>query len=202
MKAAATWEPVGTLRPDPQNPVIHTADEVSQLRALIADTVWTEPIVCRTSDRMVIAGHRRLAAAMLAMQDSPTWQLSDAPKPGLVPVRFVEVTDAQMRRLNLASNALAKQSAWDEDRLLEQLQALGDDAHGIGLDDFLGFEEEPEPEPKPIRVWDGSAMSSDERLVIRLDVPHDEAGRVRQLLAESFPLAPLRVFLQFSGAEP
>jgi hypothetical protein len=116
-KAAATWEHVGTLRPDPDNPVIHTDEEVAELQKLIADTVWTEPIVCRREDRQIIAGHRRLAAALLAIEGDPAWKLSDAPKPGTVPVRFVDVTVAQARRLNLASNAMAKQSAWDEEVL-------------------------------------------------------------------------------------
>lgn len=201
MKAAATWEHVSTLRTDPDNPVIHTDEEVTELRALIAETVWTEPIVCRVSDRQIIAGHRRLAAALLALQGDAAWQLSDAPKPGLVPVRFVDVDEKTARRLNLASNALAKQSAWDDVALLQQLEGLGEAAYGIGLDSLLDEEDEA-AEPPTIRVWDGSALSSGERLVIRLDVPHEEAGHVRQLLEQTYPSAGLRVFLQFEGAEP
>ncbi len=135
-KAAATWEHVGTLRPDPDNPVIHTDEEVAELQKLIADTVWTEPIVCRREDRQIIAGHRRLAAALLAIEGDPAWKLSDAPKPGTVPVRFVDVTVAQARRLNLASNALAKQSAWDEEVLARILREMDPTEHvGIGFDE-------------------------------------------------------------------
>jgi len=136
MKAAATWEHVSTIRPDPDNPVIHTDEEVEELRALIADTVWTDPIVCRRADRQIIAGHRRLSAALLAVEGDPAWQLSDAPKPGTVPVRFVNVTPEQARRLLLADNAMTKQSAWDEEvlgRLLREMDAA--DVVGIGFDE-------------------------------------------------------------------
>ena len=136
MKAAATWEHVSTIRPDPDNPVIHTPEEVEELRALIADTVWTDPIVCRRADRQIIAGHRRLSAALLAIGEDPAWQLSDAPKPGTVPVRFVDVTPEQARRLLLADNAMTKQSAWDEEvlgRLLREMDAA--EVVGIGFDE-------------------------------------------------------------------
>jgi len=136
MKAAATWEHVSTIRPDPDNPVIHTPEEVEELRALIADTVWTDPIVCRRADRQIIAGHRRLSAALLAVEGDPAWQLSDAPKPGTVPVRFVNVTPEQARRLLLADNAMTKQSAWDEEvlgRLLREMDSA--DIVGIGFDE-------------------------------------------------------------------
>jgi DNA modification methylase len=177
-KAAATWEHVGTLRPDPDNPVIHTDEEVAELQKLIADTVWTEPIVCRREDRQIIAGHRRLAAALLAIEGDPAWKLSDAPKPGTVPVRFVDVTPAQARRLNLASNALAKQSAWDEEVLSRILREMDPTEHvGIGFDEdelrrLLDAGDTP-PTPKP--------PASDDAPEVQQGPADSQPGRVYEL---------------------
>ena len=133
--AAAEWLHVEQLQPWDRNPVIHDEAGVAELEALIASSVWTAPIVARRSDRRVIAGHGRRLAALRAIAADPTWQLSDAPKPGLVPVRFVEVDDATAIRLTLADNQLTKASPWDDDELVEILRGLGNDAHGIGWDD-------------------------------------------------------------------
>ena len=147
--AAAEWLHVEQLKPWDRNPVIHDEAGVAELESLIASTVWTAPIVARRSDRRVIAGHGRRLAALRAIAADPTWQLSDAPKPGLVPVRFVEVDDATAIRLTLADNQLTKASPWDDDELVEILRGLGDDALGIGWDDADLAAMLAEPDFKP-----------------------------------------------------
>lgn len=134
VNAAAEWVDVTSLVPWDRNPVIHTAAEIEELRALVASSVWTDPLVARRSDRRIIAGHRRRLAALEALRLDPSWTLPDAPGVGLVPVRFVEVDDATAARLTIADNAMTKQSAWDDSVLVEMLREM-DDPAGLGFDD-------------------------------------------------------------------
>ena len=200
--AAAVWMDVRELQPWARNPVIHEAEQIAELEALIASSVWTAPIVARTSDRRVIAGHGRRLAALRAMERDPGWKLSDAPKPGMVPVRLVEVDDATADRLTLADNAMTKASAWDDAELAEILRGLGDAAEGIGFDeDEIAKLLNEHHEPPTIKVWTAERLESMERLVIRVDLPHRDRARLHELLEREFPGAELAVFLQFEAAQ-
>jgi DNA modification methylase len=147
--AAAIWMHVDSLQPWDRNPVIHDDEQVADLEALIAATVWTAPIVARTSDHRVIAGHGRRLAALRAIAADAAWRLADAPAPGMVPVRLVDVDDATATRLTLADNALTKAAPWDDSELADLLRALGDDAVGIGFDadDLAALLDEPVERP-------------------------------------------------------
>jgi DNA modification methylase len=147
--AAAIWVHVDSLQPWDRNPVIHDDEQVADLEALIAATVWTAPIVARTSDHRVIAGHGRRLAALRAIAADAAWRLADAPAPGMVPVRLVDVDDATATRLTLADNALTKAAPWDDSELADLLRALGDDAVGIGFDadDLAALLDEPVERP-------------------------------------------------------
>jgi DNA modification methylase len=140
---------VDSLQPWDRNPVIHDDEQVADLEALIAATVWTAPIVARTSDHRVIAGHGRRLAALRAIAADAAWRLADAPAPGMVPVRLVDVDDATATRLTLADNALTKAAPWDDSELADLLRALGDDAVGIGFDadDLAALLDEPVERP-------------------------------------------------------
>lgn len=147
--AAAEWMHITRLVPWGRNPVIHDADDVAELEALIASSVWTAPIVARAANRRVIAGHGRRLAALRAYERDPTWRLADAPGPGMVPVRLVDVDEATADRLAVADNALTKASPWDDAELMAILRDLGDSAHGIGFDaaelDRMLHDIDPEP---------------------------------------------------------
>ena len=184
--AAAVWMDVRELQPWARNPVIHEAEQIAELEALIASSVWTAPIVARTSDRRVIAGHGRRLAALRAMERDPGWKLSDAPGPGMVPVRLVEVDDATADRLTLADNAMTKASAWDDDELAEILRGLGDAAGGIGFDEDEVAKLLRGLEPDPPAASD--------------DVPEVQA-EVRSKPGEVYALGPHRLICG-SAADP
>jgi DNA modification methylase len=170
--AAAIWVHVDSLQPWDRNPVIHDDEQVADLEALIAATVWTAPIVARTSDHRVIAGHGRRLAALRAIAADAAWRLADAPAPGMVPVRLVDVDDATATRLTLADNALTKAAPWDDSELADLLRALGDDAVGIGFDadDLAALLDEPVERP----------AATDDVPEVQVEV-HSKPGEVYEL---------------------
>jgi len=149
VNAAAEWVDIRSLVPWERNPVVHTNAEIEELRALVASSVWTDPLVARRSDRRIIAGHRRRLAALSALAMDPAWTLPDAPGVGFVPVRFVEVDDGTAARLTIADNAMTKQSAWDDGELVAMLREIEDPSGlGFGDEELAAMLAEPEEAPE------------------------------------------------------
>ena len=116
--AAAVWLPLSALRPNPRNPRAHGA-EVQSLARTIVRTTWGAPIIAQASTHRIIGGHGRLEAARLIMAGIEVDGIArggadhrfdrSAPAPGLVPVRLVDVSDAEADAMTLADNAVALQ---------------------------------------------------------------------------------------------
>ena len=116
--AAAVWLPLSALRPNPRNPRAHCA-EVQRLARTIVRTTWGAPIIAQASTHRIIGGHGRLEAARLIMAGIEVDGIArggadhrfdrSAPAPGLVPVRLVDVSDAEADAMTLADNAVALQ---------------------------------------------------------------------------------------------
>mgnify|MGYP000904053237 CR=1 FL=1 len=138
-----------TLVPWEENPRIND-HVVDQLAATIKELGFSDPIVARTENRMVIAGHTRLKAAL---------------KLGLevVPVRWMDVTDLRARQLAIASNKLGERAAWDDGVLSEVLRQIASDAPEFDSQ-LLGFSSvELDKLIGDAGSWqDGDDVSSDE----------------------------------------
>ncbi len=125
----------GTLRGDPTNPR-NNEGSIAPIAASIRRFGFGAPVVARPDpDRpgadgelgglVVIAGHTRLAAAVAAGIER-------------VPVRVLDVTEAEGRALMLADNKLAEAATWNDDGLadlLGDLQEGGVDLDGLGWDE-------------------------------------------------------------------
>jgi ParB-like chromosome segregation protein Spo0J len=119
---AAVYLPLGELRPNPRNPRAHGA-EVVRLARTILRTTWGAPIIAQASTRRIIGGHGRLEAARMILDGievdgivrGGAEHLFDrsAPGPGMVPVRLVDVSDAEADAMTLADNARALQGTDD-----------------------------------------------------------------------------------------
>jgi len=132
-----------------RNPVVHTDAEIEELRALVASSVWTDPLVARRSDLRILAGHRRRLAALAALAMDSAWTLPDAPGVGFVPVRFVEVDDETAARLTIADNAMTKQSQWDDAELVAMLREIEDPSGlGFGDEELAAMLAEPKEAPE------------------------------------------------------
>jgi len=146
--AAAVYLHVDELRPNPRNPRVHGAD-VERLARTILRTTWGAPILARASDRRIIGGHGRLEAAKLILRGltvdgeargGPGHRFDpDAPGPGMVPVRLLNVSDAEADALTLADNARALQGTDDVDALVAMarvaLDGFGDLRVDLGMVD-------------------------------------------------------------------
>jgi hypothetical protein len=119
---AAVYLPLADLRPNPRNPRAH-GDEVVRLARTILRTTWGAPILAQASTRRIIGGHGRLEAAKLIVAGLEVDGIlrggadhlfdRDAPGPGMVPVRLVDVSDAEADAMTLADNARALQGVDD-----------------------------------------------------------------------------------------
>ena len=131
---AAVYVHVSELRPNPRNPRMHGA-EVARLARTILRTAWGAPIVAQTRSRRIIAGHGRHAAALAILEgldlDGEARGGADhrfddaAPGPGMVPVRFVDVSDAEADAMTVADNAGGLQGIDDNAKVLEMLAGFG-----------------------------------------------------------------------------
>lgn len=112
-KAAAEWVAPSTLVPWKANPRKITKEAVDAVAKSIQRYGFSAPIVARRENKELIAGHTRLRAAL---------QL----KLNVVPVRFLDISEADAHKLALADNKLGELTSWD-DSLDEILAGLKDD---------------------------------------------------------------------------
>jgi len=143
---ALDWAHVDDLRPNPRNPRRH-GQEVMRLARSILRTAWGAPIVAQRSTKRIIGGHGRLEAAKEIMAGIEVdgelrgghEHLFDrhAPAPGMVPVRWVDVSDAEADAMTLADNARALQGVDDPLAIVEMAQQFGRESEtmrDIGFD--------------------------------------------------------------------
>lgn len=117
--------PVGRLIPYVRNARTHSADQIAQIAASIAEFGFTNPILIGEDD-VIIAGHGRLMAAQqLGLPDVPVIVLD-------------HLSEAQRRALVIADNRLAEHAGWDQDLLRAELVALRDEEFDL---DLLGFDD-------------------------------------------------------------
>ncbi len=110
--SAAEWVPVARLNPWGKNPRKNDR-AVAGVIASIQEFGFGAPLIARKANGEVIAGHTRLkAAAHLGMTH--------------VPVRYLDLTEAQAHALALADNKLGEAAKWDDALLavaLAEIQA-------------------------------------------------------------------------------
>jgi ParB-like chromosome segregation protein Spo0J len=159
---AAQWIAIDKLMPWADNPRIndHAVDDVAKS---IQRFGFASPIIARTENNEVIAGHTRLKAAIKLGLDK-------------VPVRFMDLDPADARMLALADNRVAELADWDDDALatiLRELDADGLDLDGLGWsDDDLADLLAPDP-PEPDGTEDDAPEVQEE--------VHSQPGAVYEL---------------------
>jgi ParB-like chromosome segregation protein Spo0J len=111
------------LRPYERNARTHSAEQISQIAASIAEFGFNAPILV-DSQSGVIAGHGRLLAAR---------KLDLA----LVPVIVLDhLTAIQKRAYILADNKLTELGGWNDELLAAELAALEAEGFDVGLTGF------------------------------------------------------------------
>jgi len=113
------------LVPYIRNARTHSADQVAQIAASIAEFGFTNPILIGEDD-VIIAGHGRLIAAQsLGLAEVPVIVLD-------------HLSEVQRRALILADNRIAENAGWDNAMLASELAALRDENFDL---DMIGFDE-------------------------------------------------------------
>jgi hypothetical protein len=117
--------PTSRLVPYIRNARTHSADQIAQIAASIAEFGFTNPILIGEDD-VIIAGHGRLMAAQtLGLPDVPVIVLD-------------HLSESQRRALVLADNRIAENAGWDNAMLASELAALRDENFDL---DMIGFDE-------------------------------------------------------------
>ncbi|MCC6363071.1 MAG: ParB N-terminal domain-containing protein [Bryobacterales bacterium] len=133
--------PVERLVPYARNARTHSAEQVAQIAASIAEFGFVNPILVDSRDG-IVAGHGRLLAARkLGLAEVPVIVLD-------------HLSETQRRAYVLADNRLTLSGGWNEDLLAEELAALEGDGFDLGV---IGFSEhelaelmaEPDDSPTP-----------------------------------------------------
>lgn len=120
-EAAAEWVAIDSLVPWDKNPR-NNDDAVKPVMDSIKRFGFAAPIIARTADREIIAGHTRWKAAKaLGLKD--------------VPVRFVDLDPADAHLLAIADNKLNEKADWNEAAVASILSEFSlDDAALAGFD--------------------------------------------------------------------
>ena len=128
---AAQWLPIADLRPNPRNPRMH-GSEVTALARTILRTAWGAPIVAQQRGRRIIGGHGRLEAAKLILRGVEVdgemrggAEHSFGGPVGCVPVRLVDVSDAEADAMTLADNARGLQGTDDSAAIVAMAASFG-----------------------------------------------------------------------------
>lgn len=129
--AAAQWLPIADLKPNPRNPRMH-GSEVEHLARTILRTAWGAPIVAQARGRRIIGGHGRLEAAKRIMRGVEVdgemrggAEHSFGGPVGCVPVRLVDVSDAEADAMTLADNARGLQGTDDSAAIVAMAASFG-----------------------------------------------------------------------------
>nr|WP_254207989.1 ParB/Srx family N-terminal domain-containing protein [Paenibacillus sp. AK121] len=176
---------VDRLIPYVRNARTHSADQVAQIAASIAEFGFTNPVLVG-EDNVIVAGHGRLMAARsLGLDEVPAIVLD-------------HLSETQRRALVIADNRIAESAGWDEQMLAAELAALRDedfDLDVIGFTDLeidqlfegLGLDDAPDDE-KQFRGAEAAGPEEGGAAV-------PSAGGAASLsLAERFGLPPFSVF--------
>ena len=117
----AEWADPKTLVPWGKNPRKNSA-AVKKVAESIQRFGFGAPIIARRDGREIIAGHTRRAAALsLGMER--------------VPVRFLDVSEADAHKLAIADNKLGELSEWDDAALADVLGSFSlADCAALGFD--------------------------------------------------------------------
>jgi DNA modification methylase len=117
------YVPVGDLVPMVGNPRKNDA-AIPKVMESIKRFGWTNPILARREDKVVIAGHTRLEAAkQLGLEK--------------VPVLWLDLDPVSSRLYNLADNKLNEVADWDDEALSAILtELLAEDAEGVAIAGF------------------------------------------------------------------
>lgn len=117
-----------------RNPKQHDAANVETLARSLRRYGFVAPVVVWESRKQIVAGHGRHRAALHLLKSDPGCMFSsDAPGPGLIPVRVVEfASDAEADMYAIEDNRATEANPMDPAAVAEILRGM--DAAGIEIE--------------------------------------------------------------------
>jgi len=131
---AAEWVALDSLVPWADNPRVNDK-AVPEIAASIGRFGFGAPIVARLANREIIKGHTRRKAVLLLNGVFP-----GQPSPGMVPVRFLDITEDEAHALALADNKLGEIAEWDDAAFAVEVAKLLD--HNVDVVTGTGIPQE------------------------------------------------------------
>lgn len=119
------WIHIDQLNPWDKNPRFND-QAVHQIAESIKKFGFASPIIARSEDNRIIAGHTR-------------WKAAQSLNIQYVPVRFMDLSEKEADALALADNRLGEISSWDDGLLGDILAELDEDGFDI---DVVGFSQQ------------------------------------------------------------
>jgi ParB-like chromosome segregation protein Spo0J len=105
------YRPIASLMANTRNARTHSTQQIKQIAASIRAFDFPNPVLI-DQNKMIIAGHGRVAAAMLlGIETIPSIQLE-------------HLNEGQIRAYIIADNKLAERAGWDKAILAIELQHL------------------------------------------------------------------------------
>lgn len=107
---------INELKPFIGNPREHSDRNINDITKSIKRFGWTNPIIVRKADNMIVAGHGRVEAAKNQGLEQ-------------VPVVYVDMSENDAKLYNITDNRTAETSEWDHaqlNTLIEELNGLPD----------------------------------------------------------------------------
>ena len=118
------WAPISDLSRWDKNPRKNDKAVPAVARS-IRTYGFVAPVVVWQSRQQLVAGHTRISALQMILEEDPEFVPRDAPGVGLVPVRFHEFTDeSEAAAYAIADNRLSEIATWDEELLGEVLAEI------------------------------------------------------------------------------
>ena len=125
-RAIITYQPLGSIVPDPSNPRKHSPQQIGAIARSIEAFGFNAPILVDRANR-IVAGHGRYEAArLLALPEVPV-------------IRLEHLSEHQAKAYMLADNKLTDRSSWDDRKVAIVLKELSDIALDFEIE-ATGFE--------------------------------------------------------------
>lgn len=160
---------LGDLKPHPQNPRIHTRDQIEQIAASMGQRDWTQPIIIDEFD-VILAGHGRAAGGTVRFGE-------DYQAPVSVITGW---SDEEKLAYVIADNRLSELASWDVPALQAHLIGLEQAGYPLLLTgytqlDLQGLGAEWNSDIASMSAIEGQNTTAKGKLVVLFDEPDREA---------------------------
>ena len=164
---------IDSIRPSPDNPRRHPAEQIRQLTRTIEELGFINPIIV-DADGFIVAGHARYMVAMrLNLKTIPI-------------IRIDHLSAAQLRAYRLADNKLVENAEWDRDLLRVELAYLVDVNFDTDITGFSASEVDLLIQPMPVSDLEDPEPVGADSIKVPVTAPGDsfELGPHRILCAD------------------